>query len=65
MSVELSGGREWENDVKCWEKKKCVLNVETIVNGLKSLWNIVPKSWCWKRQCIEILDIMSLSIELW
>lgn len=24
-----------EKDVKCWEKKKSVLSVETIVNGLK------------------------------
>jgi hypothetical protein len=26
---------ERENDVECWKKKKCVLNVETIVNGVK------------------------------
>jgi len=37
MNVELLGGKERENDVKCWKKKKCVSSVETIVNGLRIL----------------------------
>ena len=35
MSVELLGVRE--NNVKCWKKKKGVLKVKTIVNGLRAL----------------------------
>jgi len=38
---------ERENDVECWEKKKGVLKVETIGNGLSSvhLWSTGTDTW--------------------